>query len=397
MDRISEFINALTSLGDGRHHYWDGHTGIGCSDYVRMALGLAGVITTAEAQNSNSLWAGQSIRGVLNDTKRFKRLDPSARKLNGDILWYHGHHVAVYHNGGIFEAAPEASHYLSSNGKTAVGYFPGYHNCSGGSLTDIYRIIDTDTSVGRKMKGSELADLAYDVAMGKYGATAYRGGSDSYRGNVGEWYNGRWHFDCLGFVHTLTATPDHFTGDKTLLGGGATMGDWVSMTDEAKTLMSCSKRGKFAKGISLNEGSLLQNGGHVGIYIGGKAVKSANGDIDMYNTAECTAIWGGGVLLSWTDLDTGKRYNKKGGSEGTAWTAWGEFSQIDYFMPIPKPTPIPAPVETALDAATALEIALEVIAGKWGNGETRKTRLTEKYGAKGYRKVQDIVNRAFGE
>ena len=43
---------------------------------------------------------------------------------------------------------------------------------------------------------------------------------------------------------------------------------------------------------------------------------------------------------------------------------------------------------------TAVEIADEVIAGKWGNGEERKQRLTEA--GYNYAEVQDIVNRKCG-
>lgn len=156
MGKISEFCNALTSLGDGRYHYYrdsDG-TGIGCSDYVRMALGLAGVITTAEAENSTSLWAAQRYRVVLRDTARFKELPASTTPQKGDIMWYHGHHVSVCAGGSdVWEAAPESTHGICSNGKTGVGLWKNHnYNCSGGTLTCIYRIIeDSNTTLNYKV------------------------------------------------------------------------------------------------------------------------------------------------------------------------------------------------------------------------------------------------------
>lgn len=52
--------------------------------------------------------------------------------------------------------------------------------------------------------------------------------------------------------------------------------------------------------------------------------------------------------------------------------------------PTPQPTPAPEPKKSNE------EIAQEVIAGKWGNGEERKKRLTDA--GYDYRAIQDIVN-----
>ena len=53
-------------------------------------------------------------------------------------------------------------------------------------------------------------------------------------------------------------------------------------------------------------------------------------------------------------------------------------------QPAPTPTPTPAPKKSNE------EIAQEVLAGKWGNGEERKKRLTDA--GYDYQAIQDIVN-----
>ena len=55
----------------------------------------------------------------------------------------------------------------------------------------------------------------------------------------------------------------------------------------------------------------------------------------------------------------------------------------------PTPTPAPTPTKKSNE-----EIANEVIAGKWGNGQDRKNRLTAA--GYDYRAVQDIVNKKLG-
>ena len=57
--------------------------------------------------------------------------------------------------------------------------------------------------------------------------------------------------------------------------------------------------------------------------------------------------------------------------------------------PVSKPTPAPAPAKKTLN-----ELVDEVIAGKWGNGEDRKKRLTEA--GYNYDEVQAAVNKKLG-
>lgn len=175
-----------------------------------------------------------------------------------------------------------------------------------------------------------IADMAFMMATDVFGSSKYRkddtAANYGYQYNVGLWENGYWHSDCLGFVHICV---NGFYGDRSVLGGGAVMDDFVLMSDEAMTLYGyCSNRGKFPVD-ALKPATLLQNSGHVGLYIGDH---EHNGLI--YNTAECTLALQKGWLLTWADLKTGGRYSHKGGAMlSTGWANWGEFDMVDYSEP----------------------------------------------------------------
>ena len=150
MGRVEIFIAALKRNSDGRYHYYDGRAGgIGCSDFVKLCLREAGIITYSE-----SFWAAGKDVGVLADTCLFQKIAWSTANMRkGDILWSHGHHVAVWAGyddspyGSVWEAAPESTHSKASCG-TGVGLHIGhtYRNCGTGSYvwTCIYRIIDIE-------------------------------------------------------------------------------------------------------------------------------------------------------------------------------------------------------------------------------------------------------------
>ena len=146
MSKIDLFCDALNTLGDGRYYYYgEGYPGIGCSDYVKLALQSAGIIKQGE-----TFWAGQAQRGVLEDKSRFQYIEWDPRNLQrGDILWSQGYHVAVWDgNMGVWEGSPVHSHGVCDNGKTGVGRRRNhtYWNCGNGtnSWSNIYRIIDPE-------------------------------------------------------------------------------------------------------------------------------------------------------------------------------------------------------------------------------------------------------------
>lgn len=189
-------------------------------------------------------------------------------------------------------------------------------------------------------KATTIVQMAFNVVMEKYGPVWYRRDNNptqySYEYNVGKWYKGRWCFDCLGFVHCMV---NNFQGNKDLLGGGATMDDFVLMSGEDKTLNTyCSTRGGFPK-TNLKPAALLKMSGHVGLFLGEMYAPELGQTI---NTAEVTMSMGGGGRLSWVDLATGARYTCKGGQYLGRWTDWGYFDRVDYSdTPTPQPTPTP--------------------------------------------------------
>ena len=69
--------------------------------------------------------------------------------------------------------------------------------------------------------------------------------------------------------------------------------------------------------------------------------------------------------------------------------AWKKYAAKEGSTPTPTPQPTPVPVKKSNE-----EIANEVIAGNWGNGEDRRKRLTEA--GYDYNAIQDIVNQKMG-
>ena len=180
MGKIDKFMEQLETLGDGRYHYWDGSVnGIGCSDYVKLALIRAGILNSGEYFH-----AASGVPGPLVDGTRFRKIAWSRDNLQrGDIMWSHGHHVAVWDgNNGVYEAAPENTHGICANGKTGVGHWPSHTHYNCGTGTDtwswLYRIIDTDEStetakeavqVDKSKNLETLAGFLPEIKYGSYG------------------------------------------------------------------------------------------------------------------------------------------------------------------------------------------------------------------------------------
>lgn len=72
-------------------------------------------------------------------------------------------------------------------------------------------------------------------------------------------------------------------------------------------------------------------------------------------------------------------------------TAWKKYAKSNSApAPAPEPKPEPAPQKK-----TPTQIADEVIAGKWGNGDERRQKL--EAAGYNYQEVQDIVNKKMGQ
>lgn len=70
-------------------------------------------------------------------------------------------------------------------------------------------------------------------------------------------------------------------------------------------------------------------------------------------------------------------------------TAWMKYANPGGTTPAPTPAPAPAPAKKSVD-----QIADEVIAGKWGNGQERKQKL--EAAGYNYNEVQAAVNKKLG-
>lgn len=120
--------------------------------------------------------------------------------------------------------------------------------------------------------------------------------------------------------------------------------------------------------------------------------------MDVYNTAECTTAWGGGVLLSWTDITNGKRYNKQYGEYRSTWDYHGQLGRVDY-SDTDNTTGSTTDGGKTLEAAERVTVALAIIKGTDGwagvNGVARVEKLTKLYSATEARKIQDIINQAY--
>lgn len=136
-------LQAANKNSDGRYCYVGEYnaTQISCSGFAKQNMYEAGAITKKERDTHDSFWAGDRNMGIFLDTRRFKRHEVTETPKDGWFQWFDGH-ISQYYKNGCYEACPKDSHYLATNGKTAVGYFAKNHNCSGGRLICYFEILD---------------------------------------------------------------------------------------------------------------------------------------------------------------------------------------------------------------------------------------------------------------
>ena len=171
-------------------------------------------------------------------------------------------------------------------------------------------------------------------------------------------------FDCVNLIKGILWG---WCGDKTKTYGGAKYtANGVPDTNADGMIKLCKNVSTdFTK---LEVGEAVWVPGHIGVYIGDGLV------------VECTPSWKNCVQITACNC-------KKAGYNTRNWQKHGKLPYIEYLKEeTVKPTTTKKSIE---------EIAKEVLAGKWGNGTTRKQKLE----AAGYvyRTVQDAVNRLLGE
>lgn len=143
-------------------------------------------------------------------------------------------------------------------------------------------------------------------------------------------------------------------------------------------MQQCSDVSQNFTKLKAGEPRLLYMSGHIGGYIGEEVVANNH----VYNVIECTGAWGGGILYSYVD-SAGRRFNHKNGVQNGSWTHHGKMTPwVSYVTPQPTPAP---------SGKTNVQIAQEVIDGKWGNQPERQKKL--EAAGYNYRTIQDLVNK----
>ena len=407
----NKILAACSARSKQKLPYYNGTTGTGygCSSAVRMILYDAGIITETERDDSDSLWAAQGKTKVLDDTTRFKKLPADTGLEPADIIMYLWHHVAINIAGGvkIFEAAPHtrngrATHPLSDDGGEVGIYSSHSYNCAGAAITAIYRVIEEGDS---KMKNTDLASKAKDVAK-KY-PTHYRdnAGTNAAKYNIGAWDGKSFCFDCSGLIKAILWG---WNGDKTADYGGATYkANGVPDINDQGFHDNCSMQ-SISDWADVPVGACLWKQGHVGIYAGNK------------QAVECTPSFNGGVqitsvsgrewtmygLMPWVEYDgeeetTSEHYSTDNlavmiirGVYGNGDARTAKLKSLGYTdAEITKAQNLVNTIYERKNADTeANDIAIRMIAGEFGDGTDRKNTVVNKYGESQWRAAQDKVN-----
>lgn len=180
----------------------------------------------------------------------------------------------------------------------------------------------------------------------------------TFRNLIGKNYFG---FDCVCLIKGVLWG---WNGNASANYGGAKYASNGVPDIGADTMIAkCSELSTDFSKIEIGEAVWLE--GHIGVYIGdGLAV-------------ECTPKWENKVQITACNC-TKSGYNRRN------WTKHGKLPYITYVKEAPVTQPTPS-AKKSVD-----ELAREVIAGKWGNGATRKQRLTDA--GYDYSAVQKRVN-----
>ena len=154
-------------------------------------------------------------------------------------------------------------------------------------------------------------------------------------------------FDCVCLIKGLLWG---WSGNKSKTYGGATYAS-NDVPDIGADSMITKCKGVSTDFSNIETGEAVWVKGHIGIYIGdGLAV-------------ECTPSWENKVQITAV-----KNIGAKSGYNARTWTKHGKLPYVTYEPAVKQEPAKPA-------KKTVAEIAKEVLDGKWGNGEERKTAL----------------------
>lgn len=169
-------------------------------------------------------------------------------------------------------------------------------------------------------------------------------------------------FDCVCLIKGILWG---WCGDKTKTYGGATYRS-NGVPDVGANGMLKLLKGTSTDFSTIVKGEAVWIDGHIGVYIGGGKV------------VECSPKFENKVQIT----NLGNLPNYKGGNY-RVWTKHGKLPWIDY-------STITVEKDVNSNHKTNEQIAREVIAGKWGNGAVRKSKL--KSAGYDYTVIQKLVN-----
>lgn len=232
------------------------------------------------------------------------------------------------------------------------------------------------------MTGQELANKAKQIAnnykslyvMGCFGAPLNATNKKRYTTNHA--YNKQlarktminnatadtFGFDCVGLIKGILWG---WSGNTSATYGGATYAS-NSVPDVSADKMITLCKNVSTDFSNIQVGEVVWMSGHIGIYIGdGLAVECSPA---FKNKVQITGV---------TNIGNKSGYNMR------KWTKHGKLPYVTY-------TSTTSTTTTSTTKKSNTEIAKEVIAGKWGNGTTRKTKLTAA--GYDYTAIQKLVN-----
>ena len=143
--------------------------------------------------------------------------------------------------------------------------------------------------------------------------------------------NGILSFDCIGMVKSVINDPDivfnrtyeHYAQPAAV----------IPDVSEIDILNLCTDI-EWNKFQSIVPGEYLYMGGHGAIYVGD--IFGSGSGVNVIECT-CTSYWpADGVVASWIDLDTGNRYDCKGGKMLGTWEAHGKLTKYINYEKEPK-------------------------------------------------------------
>lgn len=145
---------------------------------------------------------------------------------------------------------------------------------------------------------------------------------------------------------------------------------------EYALLMQCTDIGCDFTKLKIGEPRLLYKEGHIGAYLGEEWEEPGQGTV---NCVECTPAWEDGIQFSYVDA-YGGRYWAKGQSQRGSWThhglasKWVEYTEKETQAIIEKDKAEVAP-EVHTQHYNTTDLAVMIIRNKFGVGQARKENL----------------------